>query len=135
MSEKQALVHAIQSEMAHQWISRRILAKRLGCTQENIAQMLDDQRSGMRLSTAERLAQALGRRLFLALIPESSSETTFTFPPDVAERVGSDARRQNIPIDEFVLQLIVKALEIQERTALVGIFGDLEMASGENLED
>ena len=120
MSAKQALVHAIESEMARQGISQRDLARRLGCTQENIAQMLDDQRSGMRLSTAERLAQALGRRLFLALIPESSLETTFTFPPDVAKRVGSDARRQNIPIDEFVLQLIVKSLEIQERTALVG---------------
>ena len=120
MSAKQVLVHAIHSEMASQGISRRILARRLECTQENIAQMLDGRRSGMRLSTAEKLASALGRRLLLALIPESSLETTFTFPPDVAERVDSEARRQNIPPDEFVLQLIVKALEIKERTALGG---------------
>jgi transcriptional regulator with XRE-family HTH domain len=120
MSAKQALVHAIRSEMARQGISRRILARRLECTQENIAQMLDDQRSGMRLNTAEKLATALGRRLFLALIPDTSLETTFTFPLDVAERVDSEARRQNIPPDEFVLQLIVKALEIEERTALRG---------------
>ena len=119
MSAKQALVHAIKSEMAHQGINRKGLARRLGCTQENIAQMLDDQRPGMRLDTAEKLASALGRRLFLALIPDVSLETNFTFPPDVAERVDSEARRQNIPPDEFVLQLIVKALAI-ERTALGG---------------
>lgn len=113
MSAKQTLVHAIQLELAHQGISRRILAKRLGCTQENVAQMLDNRRPGTRLDTAERLARALGRRLFLALIPETSLETTFTFPLDVAERVDSEARRQNIPTDEFLLQLIVKALEIQ----------------------
>lgn len=118
MSAKQVLVHAIESEMARQGISRRVLARRLECTQENIAQMLDDQRSGMRLNTAERLAKALGRRLFLALIPDTSLETTFTFPLDVAERVDSEARRQNIPPDEFVLQSIVKALEIEEKTAL-----------------
>jgi plasmid maintenance system antidote protein VapI len=112
MSAKQALVHAIESEMARQGISRRNLARRLGCTQENVAQILDDQRPGTRLDTAERLASALGRCLFLALIPETSLEMTFTFPLDVAERVNSEARRQNIPTDEFVLQLIVKALEI-----------------------
>lgn len=118
MSAKQALVHAIQSEMASQGIGRRILAGRLGCTEEAIAQMLDGRRPGMRLNTAEKLAKALGRRLFLALIPETSLETTFTLPPDVAERVDSEASRQNIPINEFALQLIVKALEIQETTAL-----------------
>lgn len=82
--------------------------------------MLDGRKSGMRLNTAEKLASALGRRLFLALIPETSLETAFTFPLDVAEKVDSEARRQNISIDEFVLQLIVKGLEIKERTALVG---------------
>ena len=128
MSAKQALVHFIAKEMARQGINQRILASRLGCTQENIAQMLDDRRRGMRLDTAERLASALGRRLFLALIPETSLETTFTFPLEVAERVDAEARRQNIPIDEFALQLMVKALEIQERAALVGIFNDPGMA-------
>ena len=115
MSAKQAFVHAIHSEMASQGISRRDLARRLGCTEEAIAQMLDVRRSGMRLNTAEKLASGLGRRLFLALIPETSLETTFTFPLDVAETVGSEARRQNIPIDEFVLQLIVKALDQLEK--------------------
>lgn len=88
MSAKQALVHAIKSEMEHQGISRKNLARRLGCTQENIAQLLDDQRHGTRLDTAERLASALGRRLFLALIPETSLETT-----------------------EFVVQLLLKVLD------------------------
>jgi hypothetical protein len=90
MNAKQALVLAIESEMARQGISQRNLARRLDCTQENIAQMLDDRRPGTRLDTAERLAKALGQRLFLALIPETSLETTFTFPLEVAERVDSE---------------------------------------------
>lgn len=66
---KEALVRALKDEMDRQGLSQRDLARQLGCTVENVSQILDVRRPGMRISTAERLAQALGCQLVLQLAP------------------------------------------------------------------
>ena len=65
----------LQEEMARQGISRKDLARILGCTEANVAQMLTGHRThGMRLQTLEKLAEALGCGVVLVLIPQSGAE-------------------------------------------------------------
>jgi len=74
MSTRRALLLAVQTEMARQGIDRDDLARELECTVQNVDQILDPDRSGMRLGTAERLAKGLKCSLSLFLVPDILSE-------------------------------------------------------------
>lgn len=74
MSTKRAFLLAVANEMARKGVDRIELARRLGCTAQNIDQMLDPHRTGMRLETAERLARGLECSLSLLLSPSIPSE-------------------------------------------------------------
>ena len=64
--------------MTRQGVDRYELAARLGCTPENVYQLLHSN-PGLRLFTAERLAEALGLRLEIRLVArEPASEATTT---------------------------------------------------------
>ena len=66
---KRLFIHAVLREMERQGLSRQELAKRLGCTPKNAAQLLDGRRSDLRLASAVKLADAVGCTLRLSLVP------------------------------------------------------------------
>ena len=83
MSTRRAFLLAVENEMARQGIDRDGLARELGCTVQNVDQLLDPDRSGMRLETAERLAKGLKCSLSLFLIADILSEPL----PEPAESI------------------------------------------------
>lgn len=65
-------IRAMNEEMKRQGLSQRDLAQILGCSAENVSQLLDERRPGMRLDSLERLAGALGYRVRLVLTPRAA---------------------------------------------------------------
>lgn len=64
------LIEDFKAEMARQGVTQAELARRLGCTIENVAQHLAKHKTKtMLIVTAERLAAALGLRLEMTLAP------------------------------------------------------------------
>lgn len=97
MNAKRAFVQAIKDEMARQGVTRRDLASILECSEPNVGQMLDnEQRPGMRLETAEKLAQALGRGIVLLLIPDKE-EVSFQI-----SRWEEAARKEGLSLWEWL---------------------------------
>lgn len=83
MSAESAFVRAVKEELARKAGSRRDLARALGCTDSNVAQLLSDHRTararpqGMHLHTVERLAEALGCGVaFLLTTPGAATVLT-----------------------------------------------------------
>jgi DNA-binding Xre family transcriptional regulator len=116
MSTKKAFLLAVASEMARTGVDRMELARRLGCTAQNIDQMLDPHRSGMRLETAERLARGLKCSLSLFLSPRIPPEpllpdrATPRFEPEAPIHASVDqlcrwqdaARAEDLSLDEWM---------------------------------
>ena len=75
MSLRRELLRAIDKEMKRQGLSQRDLARILGCSLENIRQLLDERKPGMQLASVEKLAQALGFGVSLVLTPRAAAGT------------------------------------------------------------
>lgn len=68
------LIEDLKAEMARQGVTRAELARRLGCSLENVAQHLEkDKTKTMLIVTAERFAAALDMRLEMALAPRTGA--------------------------------------------------------------
>ena len=69
MSPLEEFLNSFQTEMRRQGLTAESLARRLGCTPENVNQFLGTyRRESIRLSTAERFAGALGFRVRIVLV-------------------------------------------------------------------
>jgi transcriptional regulator with XRE-family HTH domain len=66
------LLKDIRAEMERQGVTQKELAKRLGCTAPNVRQLLYSN-PGLRISTAERLANALGFDLDVRLVARDTA--------------------------------------------------------------
>jgi transcriptional regulator with XRE-family HTH domain len=76
--EWRRLLEALRTEMERQGVIPKELAARLGCTVANVYQLFNV-KSGLRFSTVERIAGALGLKLEIRLIRERGN------PPDESE--------------------------------------------------
>jgi transcriptional regulator with XRE-family HTH domain len=66
------LLKDIRAEMERQGVTQKELANRLGCTAPNVRQLLYSN-PGLRISTAERLANALGFDLDVRLVARDTA--------------------------------------------------------------
>jgi transcriptional regulator with XRE-family HTH domain len=85
-------VERLRAEMKRQGLSVQELASRLGCTPPNVRQILAPGTS-MRISTAERLAGALGFVLELRLVSTAAAAAKPTLGSDSKSEVASAAAR------------------------------------------
>jgi hypothetical protein len=76
MGAKDDFIESLKAAMDEQEIDPEVLADRLGCTPQNVYQHLDFGRD-MRISTAEKLAGALGMRLEVRLV--EAEQRSFRF--------------------------------------------------------
>ena len=100
MSAESAFVEAVKEELARKAGSRRDLARALGCTDSNVAQLLSDHRTararpqGMHLHTMERLAEAVGCGVLL-LLTQAGAET-------VIAEWQEEARRRDVSLWDWL---------------------------------
>lgn len=118
LNAKQAFVRAIEEELKRRGLSRSELARMLACTETNLSQILDERRPGIRLQTAERLAEALGYRLFLYLAPNSPDPRGRELLRATTEQIvrwEEAARREGLPLQEFLVLAIENSAANKEQ--------------------